>query len=330
MRRQPTTAALRQSAHRALRQCGQKYTVVFDLDETVVYARDGPLYSRAYLKDLLRAIKDDFEVIVWTAGERDYAKNVLEEINDEHIIQHLIYRHCKWFNEEDYTKDLKKLGRDMDYTIMVENTPDCVRANPQNSIIVEDFEVAQQESFYVDAEAILRATANSLTDLAADKNAADGSLDTATSSAPVATEALDASPDKPKRIHKDRTLFLLKEVLLSLVKSGKTVPDFLAGCELLTKETVVGSNEKEIPIYHLGTRRKRKDAGTPRKAVKENRDLVRNLSSSQTTTPQPPSLSTENEAQEGSRKRDREDPEGSLDDAAPVASKHRVEKVKTS
>lgn len=120
--------------------CNKRYTVVLDLDETVVYARDGPLYARAHLKDLLRTMNKYCEVIVWTAGERAYAKAIMKEINCESVIQHLVYRHRKWFDPKDYTKDLSLLGRDMNYVLIIENTPDCVRDNPQNGIIVEDFE----------------------------------------------------------------------------------------------------------------------------------------------------------------------------------------------
>jgi hypothetical protein len=269
----------------------KKYTVVFDLDETVVYARDGPLYARAYLKDLFRSIKDDFEVIVWTAGERDYAKCILEEINEDHIIQHLVYRHKKWFNEEDYTKDLRQLGRDLNYTIMIENTPDCVRANPQNGIIVEDFEVLPETT---DDEASTPSspaptpppqqqpsmkTADEREEQRVNDEAQDkaGSSTTAHAGAAAAPASKEDScgptaPPLRRRRTTDRTLFLLREVLSALVKSGATVPAFLASCELLSQQTVIGSDGNEIPIYHLGTRRRRRDAGAPRKVVKANRD----------------------------------------------------------
>lgn len=269
----------------------KKYTVVFDLDETVVYARDGPLYARAYLKDLFRSIKDDFEVIVWTAGERDYAKCVLEEINEDHIIQHLVYRHKKWFNEEDYTKDLRQLGRDLNYTIMIENTPDCVRANPQNGIIVEDFEVLPETT---DEEtslpptpvpspppsAVVEGNASHSTPHSADGTAestADASPTIPAEPPAVQEDGPSFSPSSSAHLPKrrrttDRTLYLLREVLASLVQSGETVPAFLAACELLTSQVVLGSDGNEIPIYHLGTRRRRRDAGASRKVVKVNRD----------------------------------------------------------
>ncbi|CAJ1036535.1 TFIIF-stimulated CTD phosphatase, putative [Leishmania guyanensis] len=263
----------------------KRYTVVFDLDETVVYARDGPLYARAYLKDLFRFIKDDFEVIVWTAGERDYAKCILEEINEDHIIQHLVYRHEKWFREEDYTKDLRQLGRDLNYTLMIENTPDCVRANPQNSIIVEDFEVLPETT---EEEGSMPTSpvptpppppAQAADMIPTADEAKDTAALQASSTAAAARSAAEGgggsggsqSPLRRRRTT-DRTLFLLRELLQSLLKSGDTVPRFLASCELLSRQTVIGSDGSDIPIYHLGTRRRRKDAGVQRKQVRVNRD----------------------------------------------------------
>ncbi|KEG08359.1 nuclear lim interactor-interacting factor [Trypanosoma grayi] len=216
----------------------KRYTVVLDLDETVVYAREGPLYARAHLRELLVSIKDDFEVIVWTAGERDYAKNILEEINQDHIIHHLIYRHKAWYTSDDYTKDLKKLGRNIDYVIIVENTPDCVRANPQNGIIVEDFEVPSATP--------------SLSQEKEPMTPGGGKVGTPPSRSPSQTP-----PPKPKRQFTDRTLLLLKEVLSALLDSGETVPVFLAGCPLLAQRSVRGSDGKGIPIYYLGKRRRR-------------------------------------------------------------------------
>lgn len=123
-------------------QEGVVYTIVLDLDETLVYARDGPLYARAHLKHFFKACEEakNIEIIVWTAGERKYAKSVVREINYHGIIKHLIYRRSDWFDSKDYTKELARLGREMDYVLIIENTPDCVRENPENGIIVEDYE----------------------------------------------------------------------------------------------------------------------------------------------------------------------------------------------
>lgn len=297
----------------------RRYTLVLDLDETVVYARDGPLYARAYLRDLLSAIKNNFEVIVWTAGDRDYAKNVLAGINVGHVVDHLIYRHHKWFNAEDYTKDLSQLGRDLQYTIIIENTPDCVRRNPGNGIIVEDFEVP----VVTDAEGDEREATPPPTSQPS-STPTTSTTATLTGAAPAATpsaaqqktpslgngdseaKADEPSPSpKPKRVTTDRTLLLLREVLEALAASGETVPAFLSNCGLLSKQTVTGCDGNEIPIYYLGTRRRRRDAGSPRKSVKANRDRA---SSQAATTAAVASSSGQEEASPGD----------AIEDAAPA------------
>eukprot|EP01012_Entosiphon_sulcatum_P012829 TRINITY_DN1812_c0_g1_i1.p1 TRINITY_DN1812_c0_g1~~TRINITY_DN1812_c0_g1_i1.p1 ORF type:complete len:356 (-),score=50.87 TRINITY_DN1812_c0_g1_i1:628-1695(-) len=128
-----------------------KLTVVLDLDETLVYAREGPIIQRPQLDLLFEVLGERCETIVWTAGIKSYAQNICNEIDKRGVIRHCIYRHHKWFgpaarekwfgctNGGSYTKDLAILGRDMNRVLIIENTPTCVAANPENGIIVSDF-----------------------------------------------------------------------------------------------------------------------------------------------------------------------------------------------
>lgn len=119
-----------------------KYTVVFDLDETLVYARDGTIRPRPHVNELLKLIEDRCEVVIWTAGVRAYAHRVITAIDSDRVIKDCICRHDAWFqnpNGHSYVKDLKNLNRDLSRTIIIENTPDCVVRNPLNSIIVSDY-----------------------------------------------------------------------------------------------------------------------------------------------------------------------------------------------
>merc|ERR1711991_1283840 len=116
-------------------------TVVLDLDETLIYAREGPLYARPGVDDLLVFLKENFEAVVWTAGVKAYAQAVVKNIDKINAIQHCVYRHKKWFTgQAGYNKDLRLLGRDMKDTIIIENTPDCLRGNEGNGILVADYE----------------------------------------------------------------------------------------------------------------------------------------------------------------------------------------------
>eukprot|EP00993_Chasmostoma_nieuportense_P003597 NODE_4303_length_809_cov_69.219941_g4145_i0.p1 GENE.NODE_4303_length_809_cov_69.219941_g4145_i0~~NODE_4303_length_809_cov_69.219941_g4145_i0.p1 ORF type:complete len:243 (-),score=47.36 NODE_4303_length_809_cov_69.219941_g4145_i0:29-757(-) len=122
-----------------------KHTVVLDLDETLIYAREGPLEARPYTTHLLDFLGQHCEVVVWTAAQREYAKAVMRHIDPNKVIQHCIYRHQSWFRSHDCTKDLQLIGRDMNYVLIIENTPDCVRANPHNGIILPDYRGGAQD-----------------------------------------------------------------------------------------------------------------------------------------------------------------------------------------
>ncbi|GET90532.1 hypothetical protein, conserved [Leishmania tarentolae] len=117
-----------------------KLVVVLDLDETLVYSRDSIVYTRPGALRLLMTLKDRCEVIVWTAGTREYALDVIRIIDSVCAVQYCIFRHPIWWTgDTGCTKDLRLLGRPMDRVLLVDNTPSVFRANPRNSLLVEDF-----------------------------------------------------------------------------------------------------------------------------------------------------------------------------------------------
>ncbi|CAD2214668.1 nuclear lim interactor-interacting factor [Angomonas deanei] len=119
-----------------------KLVLVLDLDETLVYARGGPLYARPGLDEFFKLCKDKcVEVVVWTAGLKAYAQAIVENIDKSNAVTHCIYRHSKWFTGlPGYRKDLAALGRPLDKVLIIENTPDCIRGYQDNGILVEDYE----------------------------------------------------------------------------------------------------------------------------------------------------------------------------------------------
>lgn len=117
-----------------------KLVVVLDLDETLIFSRGNRVFERQGVSKLLQTLKGRCEVIVWTAGTRDYALDVIRIIDPYFSIQHCIYRHPMWWNGEiGCTKDLRMLGRPMDRVVLIDNTPEVFRANPENGILVSDF-----------------------------------------------------------------------------------------------------------------------------------------------------------------------------------------------
>lgn len=117
-----------------------KLVVVLDLDETLVYGREGFVHERPGTAELLRVLKDRCEVIVWTAGTREYALEVIRLIDTERAVQHCIFRHPMWYKDEaNCVKDIRMLGRPREKVLFLDNTPEVFRANPGNSLLVKEY-----------------------------------------------------------------------------------------------------------------------------------------------------------------------------------------------
>ena len=120
-----------------------KMTVVFDLDETLVSNRRpgaSPAIQRHYLKHMCRLLEGLVEVVLWTASTEETGRPVVDQIDPKGtFFHHVVFRSAKWFSSVTHTKDLTLLGRDMERVVIIENTPNCCKLNPQNALMVEDF-----------------------------------------------------------------------------------------------------------------------------------------------------------------------------------------------
>lgn len=117
-----------------------KLVIVLDLDETLVCSRSVAMYVRPGAAELLRVLKNRCEVIVWTASVKDYALSVIRAIDTLNTISHCIFRHEFWCKPgEPVVKDIRLLGRPLNRTLLIDNTPGVFRVNPSNSLLVTDF-----------------------------------------------------------------------------------------------------------------------------------------------------------------------------------------------
>ena len=78
---------------------GRKYTLVLDLDETLVHFDENTegLYQRPNVVDFLKLMARFYEVVIFTAGMQDYAEWALEQIGGDlpiarATITHRLYR----------------------------------------------------------------------------------------------------------------------------------------------------------------------------------------------------------------------------------------------
>src|SRR3569623_3591477 len=78
--------------------------------------------------------------MVWTAGIKEYATEVLNWLDPSGKLQFRLFRDsCTALDDGTYTKDLSLLGQDMSQTIIVDNSPAAFELNEANAIQCIDF-----------------------------------------------------------------------------------------------------------------------------------------------------------------------------------------------
>jgi len=123
------------------------YTLVLDLDETLIHFKSNPnnessgkIMIRPFLYDFLKNIKKDFELIIFTAATQDYADPIINAIEkDEKYFDYRLYRIHTTIIDNDFVKDLSKLGRDLNRTIIVDNMKQNYKNQPNNGITIRPF-----------------------------------------------------------------------------------------------------------------------------------------------------------------------------------------------
>ena len=120
-----------------------KYTLVLDMDETLIYYFfidiDGMLFVRPYCFEFLKELNEFYEIVIFTAGTKEYADNILNMIDiDNNIFKYRLYRQHATVNPgNDGYKDLSKIGRDLRKVIIIDNMKQNFRAQPNNGLCIK-------------------------------------------------------------------------------------------------------------------------------------------------------------------------------------------------
>ena len=98
--------------------------MVFDLDETLVHLdpSSDAIKLRPFAQECLRQASALFEVVVFTAGTREYADMVVPLLDPtgEWIHHCLVRDHCIYWHGV-YVKDLRIFNRSLDQLVIVDN-----------------------------------------------------------------------------------------------------------------------------------------------------------------------------------------------------------------
>ena len=124
----------------------KKFTLVLDLDETLICFKIGPEKNKGLLRirpglfPFLLKLKKYYELIIFTSATPEYADPLLKAIEKgEKIFDYKLYRQHTIIYNNEFVKDISKIGRSLDKIIIVDNLPQNFRLQKENGIMIKAF-----------------------------------------------------------------------------------------------------------------------------------------------------------------------------------------------
>ncbi|CAD8176198.1 unnamed protein product [Paramecium octaurelia] len=128
----------------------KNYTLVLDLDETLVHYQEfpnggGQFLVRPYTEEFLEKLSKYYEIVIFTAAQPDYANFIIDIIDKQQIVKARLYREHTLQKDNVYIKDLSILGRNLNRVIIVDNMPENFQLQPENGIYIQSWTGEQKD-----------------------------------------------------------------------------------------------------------------------------------------------------------------------------------------
>ena len=130
-------------------QNSKKYSLVLDLDETLIHFKvndneneEGVLKLRPGVFTFLEKVKEYYEIILFTEASEAYTKLMMEAFNNnchKKYFDFKLYRQHTIIIGQDFIKDLSRIGRPLDRTIIIDNIQQNFKMQKRNGILIKPF-----------------------------------------------------------------------------------------------------------------------------------------------------------------------------------------------
>ena len=123
----------------------KKLTLILDLNDTLINFKsdqngEGYVRIRPFLFGFLEEISQLYELIIFTNSEKEYADSVIEAIEHERTyFDHVLYRQHAIIVGVEFVKDLTRIGRPLNATIIIDNMPQNFKLQKENGILIKPF-----------------------------------------------------------------------------------------------------------------------------------------------------------------------------------------------
>lgn len=121
----------------------KKFCLVLDLDETLIHKLNLPFGEYYFIRpgvfDLLEKVHDIYEIIIFTAGKKKYAYNIIDKIDSKDNIDYILYKKHLSNIEGNLVKKLDLIGRDLNKIICVDNLEKNAKYNKENLYLISSW-----------------------------------------------------------------------------------------------------------------------------------------------------------------------------------------------
>jgi Dullard-like phosphatase family protein len=128
------------------KKSNKKYSLVLDLDETLIHFKvnhqkndEGVLKLRPGVVTFLEAVREYYELILFTEASEAYTELIMETFNKKKYFDYKLYRQHTIIIGQDFVKDLQKIGRPLDKVIIIDNIAQNFRMQKANGINIKPF-----------------------------------------------------------------------------------------------------------------------------------------------------------------------------------------------
>ena len=121
----------------------RKYTLVLDLDETLISAKIDAkskvsgyrIRYRPFCQDFIVKMSKLYEIVIFTSSILCYAREAISPFGE--WVSHILTREHTIKQKGDMIKDISKIGRPLGSIIIVDNLPQNFKFQPENGIAIK-------------------------------------------------------------------------------------------------------------------------------------------------------------------------------------------------
>ena len=124
----------------------KKFTLVLDLDETLLHFKiednneEGIIKLRPGIFKFLEEVSKYYELVLFSEASEDYVNLIMNSFEDNiKYFNYKLYRQHTIIMNQDFLKDLTRLGRPLNTVIIVDNMPQNFRLQKINGIAIKSF-----------------------------------------------------------------------------------------------------------------------------------------------------------------------------------------------